>query len=96
MNVIILPEAEDDIADALDHYAAEAPENVAAGFMSEVMRSVALLADLPGLGHKVTPNARAVGLRRYPYNLVYCVTPDALVVVAVAHHKRDPRYWQAR
>ena len=32
----------------------------------------------------------------FPYNLLYAVESDLLVVVAVAHQKRRPGYWRSR
>ena len=41
--------------------------------------------------------ARRFLLPRFPYGVVYVVAADAsVVVVAVAHARRPPRYWIAR
>ncbi|MCX6842316.1 MAG: type II toxin-antitoxin system RelE/ParE family toxin, partial [candidate division WOR-3 bacterium] len=33
---------------------------------------------------------------RFPYGLVYGQEADAIVIVAVAHLHREPRYWMGR
>ncbi|MDO8943805.1 MAG: type II toxin-antitoxin system RelE/ParE family toxin [Desulfobacterales bacterium] len=35
-------------------------------------------------------------LRRFPYSLLERVEPEAILLVAVFHAKRDPRVWRAR
>jgi plasmid stabilization system protein ParE len=39
---------------------------------------------------------RAFMLARYPYLVVYRVQPHAIRVLAVAHARRRPDYWQRR
>jgi hypothetical protein len=35
-------------------------------------------------------------MRRYPYQVVYRIEGDKIVVIATAHAKRKPRYWKDR
>jgi len=35
-------------------------------------------------------------LRQFPYSIFYVVDDDAVVIVAIAHHKRRPGYWKPR
>lgn len=35
-------------------------------------------------------------LKRFPFLIVYEVLPDEILVVAIAHAKRKPRYWEDR
>jgi toxin ParE1/3/4 len=35
-------------------------------------------------------------LRRVPNSILYLVEADAIVIVAVAHHRRRPGYWLSR
>jgi len=32
----------------------------------------------------------------FPYNVLYAIEKDTIVIVAVAHQKRRPSYWKAR
>ena len=38
---------------------------------------------------KVSPN-------HFPYNVLYSIERDLIVIVAVAHQKRRPTYWRTR
>jgi plasmid stabilization system protein ParE len=35
-------------------------------------------------------------LKRFPFSVVYRDEPDAIWVIALAHHKRRPNYWRNR
>jgi hypothetical protein len=52
------------------------------------------LTAMPGLAGK--RGARRLILKRFPYDVVVSERTDELVVVAFAHHSREPGYWRAR
>jgi plasmid stabilization system protein ParE len=35
-------------------------------------------------------------LRRFPYAVVFEIREDEIIVIAIAHAKRKPKYWQSR
>ena len=48
---------------------------------------------VPGMPN---PHVRRVLVERYPYAVIFAETDVAIHVVAIAHLKRRPRYWQGR
>lgn len=42
------------------------------------------------------PGLRRAVLLDFPYSLFYRVKPDMREILAVFHHRRDPRVWQVR
>lgn len=66
-----------------------------AEFFDAVSSTIALIADQPEMG-VVTGKARRALVDRFPYQIVYHLTPDDIVIVAVAHLKRRPNYWKHR
>ncbi len=36
---------------------------------------------------------RSKAVRGYPYRIVYTVEPDAILILAYAHERREPGYW---
>jgi hypothetical protein len=32
----------------------------------------------------------------FPYRVLYTLEPDSILIVAIAHLARKPRYWEAR
>lgn len=39
---------------------------------------------------------RRVGLKRFPYNILFRESGNTVQVLAVAHKRRHPNYWQSR
>ncbi len=42
------------------------------------------------------PIIRMRSIARYPYDVIYFVTDDEIVIVAYAHESKEPRYWKHR
>lgn len=95
MNTEFLPEAEDEFREATRYYEAEAP-GVGVAFVAEVRRAIRSITDNPYAAEAVGSGVRRNVLSHFPYNILYAVEPDVIVIIAVAHQKRRPRYWRAR
>ena len=69
-----------------------------AEFYDEVVAATARLQTFPEGGAPVSPDhlTRRVIVSRFPYQIVYRLTPTEIVVLAVAHLKRRPDYWKDR
>jgi len=95
MKLIIRPEAEDELLEAIDWYEAR---NLGLG--SDLLRCVdACIQRIlrhPECYPLVHRETRMAIVRRFPYLLLYRVTEETVFVVAVFHAKRDPEIWKAR
>ncbi len=65
-------------------------------FVEEVERAVEEIASFPESGSPYLADTRRVVVRRFPYSVVYRVRPEEIVILAVAHQRRRPGYWQGR
>jgi len=90
-----LPEAEKEFREAARYYENEAP-GVGLAFIIEVRKAVDAIAARPLSYPKVIGSIRKHVLNHFPYNLLYSVEADMILVVAVAHQKRRPTYWRRR
>jgi plasmid stabilization system protein ParE len=65
---------------------------------AELLDAIQRVAQDPEAGSPVSVdrNIRRVLVARFPYQVVYRVRPDAVVIVAIAHAKRRPGYWMDR
>lgn len=45
---------------------------------------------------EIEPGLRRSLLARFPYGLIYTVEEQSVIVIAVAHLHREPRYWMDR
>ncbi|MEA2339239.1 MAG: hypothetical protein QOE82_3246 [Thermoanaerobaculia bacterium] len=65
-------------------------------FLLEIDHAVDAILDAPGMWPSDDGETRRYICRTFPYTVVYFVEDDLVFVVAVAHQKREPRYWQDR
>ncbi len=52
-----------------------------------------MLSEHPAIGKPVQVQARSIPLHDFPFDLVYRVFPDTLVIIALANQSRRPGYW---
>jgi plasmid stabilization system protein ParE len=92
IRVRFLSPASGEVADATQTYLAESPE-LASRFCDELERAVAMIAENPHIGRPARRDLRKVTLRRFPYDVVYRLMANEVVITVLAHHSRDPDYW---
>ena len=93
---IFHPAARRELEETIDHYNAERP-GLGREFREEVQRVLALLVRFPRLGQPVRQNVRRAVLSRFPYYLYYRLLESGdLRILAVAHNRRRPEYWESR
>lgn len=96
MKYIVHPAAFDELIEGASFYSSQISEPLGQALISEFERITTMLMQNPELGVKAAAGARRFGMRRFPFSVVYRVFPDHLYIIAIAHHKRRPRYWQNR
>lgn len=88
--------AEHELAEAAEFYDQESP-GLGRRFLDEVEASTLLLRRHPYAAAKVHGAIRRFVLPQFPYYLLYRVTAkEKIRVLAIAHQKRNPRYWIGR
>jgi toxin ParE1/3/4 len=85
-----------DEAGAAERWYRERNEIAAARFQWELDRAVDLISERPNTGSPYLGHTRRVMLRRFPFFVVYRVRGDNVQIVAVAHARRRPGYWDER
>jgi plasmid stabilization system protein ParE len=95
MEIRYLTPARIEFVETVSYYEAQAA-GLGAEFLEELQDAEALIADNPAIGSPFGGDLRRVLLRRFPFNLVYSLEPDHVLVVAVAHQRREPGYWRDR
>ncbi len=96
MRVRLHPEARSDLREGKAFYRSRSPL-AAVAFAHEIDAAIARIAESPltyplgeyGTREHVLPS-------RFPYTIVYRVGERSVVVVAIAHHSREPGYWRHR
>lgn len=93
--VSLLPLAEEEILEAFHWYFDRSPF-AADAFRTEVTAAIDSLGEDPLMWPADTEDVRYYILRRFPYTIHYEVTGSEVIVLAVAHQRRRPGYWQDR
>lgn len=93
--VELTPEALREIDDGFEWYL-ERSVQAAEAFVREATKAFALIVSSPALWPRFEAGTRRYVLRKFPYSIIYREISGGIEVVAVAHHKRRPRYWRRR
>jgi len=65
-------------------------------FLRRISEGFELIRDQPLAGQILFGRFQRLLIRQFPYSLVYRVESDRVLVIAVAHWSRRPRYWEGR
>ena len=95
MKHVLHPEADEELAQAIQYYAAIDPD-LAVRFYREVERLIFEVCAYPGRFRCFDPPARRHFSHSFPYAVIYLDEPDRVWIVAVMHMKREPGYWRKR
>ena len=89
--------ASDELADAVRWYEARRP-GLGGEFFDAVVATLNLIETRPEIGTAVSVDGqtRRALIPRFPYQVVYRLTPTEIVIVAIGHLKRRPGYWKTR
>ena len=87
--------AEAELAEAAEWYDATRV-GLGAELLDEFDSGVRRIVEFPHAWQPLSPRTRQHQLHRFPYAIVYQVRDDEIVIVAVAHLRRQPRYWRGR
>ena len=95
MNVRFLTLAQQEIDEAVVWFN-EQDDGKGVDFLDELDRVVRLVKSYPLASTKMERDIRRCLFARFPYSLIYGVEEQTIVVIAVAHSRRAPRYWMDR
>jgi toxin ParE1/3/4 len=87
--------AEEDIANAYRWYEERCP-GLGRQFLLALEATFSRVRDWPEMFPVVHREARRAPVSQFPYRVIYRISDDRLVVIAVYHSHQDPRSWQTR
>lgn len=65
-------------------------------FLKEVQASLKLIMQYPFAYTSLDQNLRRCLIKKFPYSIIYGISDDVIVIVAIAHLHREPFYWVER
>ena len=83
-------------AETAARWYAERSSAAAEGFAEEIDAAIAAIEHTPDAWTRYDHGTRHYLLRRYPFSVVYRVEAVRILIVAVAHGRRRPGYWEPR
>lgn len=95
MNVAFLQEAQAELDDAFSWYEEQAV-GLGYEFLDELDQTLRLIATFPEFHPLVDKTLRRCLVNRFPYGVFYGAVDDSIIVVAIAHLRRKPSYWNHR
>lgn len=93
--VRFLSAAETEMAAAACYYQAQC-SSLGHRFLKQVQDTVDAIAAQPLAGSSLRGNVRRRLVSRFPFAVLYCVTAEEILIVAVMDLRRDPEYWVNR
>ena len=95
MNYEFLPEARAEFEQAVAYYD-QCGLGLGDEFTDEVEAAIRRVINQPEAWSLYHHGTRRCLTRRFPYGVVYQLRPDHILIVAVAHLRREPGHWVAR
>mgnify|MGYP001587010758 CR=1 FL=1 len=92
MKVRFLKTAQYEVDDAVAWYDSQSP-NMGIQFLDDIDRAIRRIAAYPLSSVEIEQGLRRCLLSRFPYGIIYGIDSETIIVVAVAHLHREPRYW---
>lgn len=95
MKVRFLKPAQAEVDDAVAWYDSQL-RGPGTQFLDDIDRTIRRITAFPLSSVEIEQDIRRCLLSRFPYGIIYGIDSDTVIIVAVAHLHRDPRYWVDR
>ena len=95
MEIIFLPVARVELADAISYYNSQS-EGLGYEFAAEVKRTLERIVQYPDAWSKLSKRTHRCRTNRFPYGIIYQIRKEILLIVAVMHLSREPETWKSR
>lgn len=92
MKIRISKLAQKEIDDAVTWYDSQS-KGLGTHFLDALDRTIRRIAAYPFSCVEIEPDIRRCLLTRFPYGVIYGIDSNTIVVIAIAHLHREPRYW---
>ena len=94
MRIRFLTIAEIEATEAVEYYETK-QIGLGSAFVEELYRELRIVGH-PYAWSPGSRGTRSCLMNRFPYSIIYRVSADEIVVVAIHNHSRDPRRWEDR
>jgi plasmid stabilization system protein ParE len=95
MRVTFLPDAQKELLNSVTFYE-QKDDGLGSKFLDEIEVTIQLISTYPEAGILLNEYARRVLLNGFPYALVYRISDNQIIILAVMHLRRKPNFWVKR
>ncbi len=95
MKIEFLKEAEIDIRETINSYNKKRT-NLGFEFSDEILRTIEIIKDFPEAWPQISLRTRRSLVNRFPYGIIYQLSKDKLLIIAVMHLHGKPNSWRKR
>ena len=89
------PVAQRELTEAADFYDTE-DLGLGGAFLDAIERALKHIQAFPESSPISLAPVRTQVLSAFPFSVIYWVTDEIIIVLAVAHHRRRPEHWRGR
>jgi toxin ParE1/3/4 len=93
--VLLLEPAENEFIDAIDYYNQQSP-GLGYEFAVEINKAIERIVKYPESWTNLSERSRKCRCNRFPYNVIYFLHNDTIIIIAIMHTKRKPDNWIER
>ena len=90
-----LDEASEELEATATYYNYQQP-GLGAAFLTEARKTRERIAELPNAARSIRKNIRRRAVHKFPYYILYRVSDDDVLIIAIAHKRRRPGFWRGR
>jgi plasmid stabilization system protein ParE len=95
MKLRILSVAEAEQVETATYYEADRAE-LGREFVDEFERTLGRILQHPMAWSPISERVRGCRMKRFPFSVIYHIGLQEILVIALQHHKREPRRWEDR
>ena len=89
------PLAEEELNKAVDYYN-DCKSELGYDFLNEVYIAIQNIIQFPNAQASLSKNTKRCLTNRFPYGIIYQITNNEIIIIAVMQLNRKPDYWNKR
>lgn len=89
------PIAEDELNQAADYYD-DQQAGLGVEFVDEVYLTIQRIIEFPKAWTSLSKRSRRCMTNRFPYQVIYEIREESILILAIGHLHRKPGYWEDR
>ncbi len=95
MKIDFLDIAQKELDDAFEWYEVQ-QKNLGKQFIQEFSAAIKRVLAYPEYNALIDSEIRRCLIKRFPYGILYRVSSEVILIIAIAHLHRKPNYWVGR